>query len=779
MPMPDTTVSISTPADGDIPLFTITKLKISEVISKPFIVEVYMYAPVSDIPSDLFTKMIEGVCTITLSFYNLSDENSSPAQRYFTGIVGEFQYTGEKDGRYPEDTSDNYNIYAQYKAVLYPDFWKMKYSKNYMISQDQSALDIITGLLSDNDINNNSDNVDTSNIKSRDYCVQYGETNFDYVSRLMEEEGVFYYFEHEDDQSTMYLGNENSDFGTTLDPISGKTFTLGSWGITGDQAFFDSLTKADFIQCMIPNEYIDMDFDFKSPSATLNDESSSETTPDKTFYDYPAGYVSSDELVVNSSQIRLTGKQVPGFSFLGESTSPFLSAGNLFTLQGPDLESWDSSWNQDYIISSITHTYDFGFDNTEMVYRNKFTAFPSATSFVPERVTKRPRIHGVDTAIVVGPDGEGSINTDEYNRIQVYFPWDHDHTYTDDSTTCWIRVAQSWAGSGYGNVFTPRVGQEVLVSFINGNPDRPIVTGGLYNADNMPPYRSDSTDYPKSTIRSQSTPGEDPDNYNELRFDDTSDSEEIYIHAQKDMNTEILNDETITIGNDQTITIGGNKSETIAGNYDLNIEGDFTIKVGGDLKIEVMKAMHVLVVEDITMDALGFIAVGALGFVSVRAGLFVTISALMDVSISAGIDITVNAGTDIEIAAGAAIEVDAGSDIQIGAGVAIEVDAGSDIQIGAGAAIEVDAGADIQIGAGAAIEVDAGADIEIGAGAAIEIVAGVDIDITAGMAVEIEGGMMAMMNGGLLSEVSGGLIASVDGGIMVDVQGILTLINCA
>ncbi len=792
--MSDTKVSISTPADdGDTPLFTVSKLKISEVISKPYIIEVYMHALVTDLPDDLFKKMIEGSCTITLSFYNLGDNDSSPVTREFTGIVGEFQYTGERDGRYPGETDDSYRIHAQYKAVLYPEIWKMRYSKNYVISQGKSAFDIITDLLSDNSITTDSSNVDDSDIESRDYCVQYGETDFDYISRLMEEEGIFYYFEHEDGDASMYLGNENSDFGTTLDPISGDTFTLESLAISSDKAFFNSLTKAHFVQCMVSNEYIEMDFDFTTPSATMTDDASSGDA-DKVLYDYPAGYVSDDAMVVKRSQIRLDGNQVPGFSFLGESTSPFLAAGKLFTLDAPEIESWDAAWDGDYIISSITHTYDFGFDDTDMNYRNRFTAFPKDTPFVPERITKRRRIHGVDTAIVVGPGGEGTVNTDEYNRIQVYFPWDHDHTADEDSTTCWIRVAQSWAGAGYGNVFTPRVGQEVLVSFISGNPDRPIVTGGLYNDDNKPPYRDDPSDYAKSTIRSQSTPGTDPDEFNELRFDDTPGAEEIYIHAQNDMNTEILNDESVDVG--------GDKNETIAGDYNLSVGGDFNIQVGGNLKIKVGEMAHIFVMEECSLDVLGGINVGAGlaititagGYVSLTAGRYVSLTALefmtlqslrAIVKIYARALITMKSSMIISMKSGAETTMQAGAKISAKAGAEISIEAGAEISIEAGAAISAKAGAAISAKAGAAISMQAGGEMSAKAGAAISIQAGAAISAKAGAEISAQaGGMVSIQAGGQMSlkagasiQINGGLSISMNS-MNINIKGLMTMINC-
>lgn len=277
---------------------------------------------------------------------------------------------------------------------------------------------------------------------------------------------------------------------------------------------------------MVTEKYTSMEFDFKQPSESLIAESCDEEDEDvqNYMYEYPGRYTSLT-LGDAIAQRRIEGAKANEDVFKGESTSPFLKPGYIFTLEGPEIESWDDDWDTDYVINTIHHTFDF--TNEKIVYSNKFTAFQSDVEFRPQRATTRPRVYGAETAIVMGPEGE-EIYTDLYGRIKVRFHWDHDEDeeLTDDTRTCWIRVAQSFAGSGFGALFTPRVGQEVLVTFINGNPDRPIITGALYNEDNMPPYRDEDDLQPEvSTIKTQSTP--DSDGFNEIRFDDTAGEEEL------------------------------------------------------------------------------------------------------------------------------------------------------------------------------------------------------------------------------------------------------------
>ena len=215
-------------------------------------------------------------------------------------------------------------------------------------------------------------------------------------------------------------------------------------------------------------------------------------------------------------------------------------------------------------------------------YSNTFAAIPSVTPFRPPRVTSKPLIPGTQTAIVVGPDGE-EIWTDEYGRVKVQFHWDR-RGQNDENCSCWIRVAQGWAGESWGSLFIPRIGQEVIVTFIEGDPDRPLITGSVYNYDQRPPYTLPG-EKTKSTIRSSSSNG--GGGFNEIRFEDKQGAEEIYIHAQKDLNVQILDDERRSVLGSRALTIRGNESHRNRGGFAQEVGGNYVLKIDGNLTIDV------------------------------------------------------------------------------------------------------------------------------------------------------------------------------------------------
>jgi type VI secretion system secreted protein VgrG len=290
-------------------------------------------------------------------------------------------------------------------------------------------------------------------------------------------------------------------------------------------------------------------------------------------------------------------------------------------------------------------------------YTNSFEAVPSSLVFRPQRTTPRPVIHGLQTATVVGKAGE-EIWTDKYGRVIVQFHWDQ-LGKNDEKSSCWIRVAQGWAGKQWGALFIPRVGQEVIISFLEGNPDRPLITGCVYNAAQTVPYTLPS-EQTKSTLRSNSSKG--GAGYNEIRFEDKKDSEELYVHAEKDMNVLVLNDETLTVdkgnrkiqvnaGNEthdvkgtRGVTVSGNETHTNQKDYSQTVTGNFSLKVSGNLTIDVT------------------------GSISVKAGTSLTNQA--------GTSLENKAGTSLENKAGTTMTNDAGVSLTNKASASQTVDGG-------------------------------------------------------------------------------------------------------
>ena len=336
-------------------------------------------------------------------------------------------------------------------------------------------------------------------------------------------------------------------------------------------------------------------------------------TADRALYEFPAGYIVKDQAENSATRI-LNSLEVPARLLRGSGKCRSFQAGFKFTLAGHSR----TDLNTDYILQSVSFRA-----GQATVYTNSFQAFPASATFRPLRITPRPRIVGLQTALVVGKSGE-EIWTDQYGRIVVQFYWDQ-LGKKDEKSSCWIRVAQGWAGKQWGSMFLPRIGQEVVVSFIDGNPDRPLVTGCIYNAEQTVPYALPD-DQTKSTIKSNSSKG--GNGFNELRFEDKAGSEEVFIQAQKDMNVKVLNNLTTTVTNarsttvskaddslvvdkgnrsikvntgDEThevkgkrdLTITGNETHTDKADYTWKITGNLSIKVDGDIKIESSKSVSI------------------------------------------------------------------------------------------------------------------------------------------------------------------------------------------
>ncbi|MCX7338630.1 MAG: type VI secretion system tip protein TssI/VgrG [Alphaproteobacteria bacterium] len=502
------------------------------------------------------------------------DEKPDPV-RYFSGIVGKIT----QDQTY---TDGDGNPYAYYQFVIHPAFWLLKFTKNYRIFQNLSASEIIGQILDENDVTFDDDQVSDAGQTVRDYCVQYDESDFDFVCRLMEEEGIFYFFQHAEDGHTLVLADTADD----ADSASGDAILFAANMTTYDP--FNIVTEIKFQEQIVPMGYSAIDYNYDTPSTRLYQAIEGSGTGG-VIYDYPALFSDTDE-GESITDRRIAELEWPKTLILGKGTVPGFAPGMTFDLDNHPRDDI----NQEYLIYKVQHSirqnippFDEGQDDDqvlEKIYENEFSAFPSDTEFRPPRITPKKRIYGNQTAIVTGPEGE-EIHCDDQGRIKIQFPWDtrngddadddsdnddNDDDDDDDSgSSCWVRVAQSWAGAGWGSLVIPRVGMEVVVSFIDGDPDRPLVMGCVYNGDNdAPDYASDRPT--ASTFKTNST--EESDGYNEIRLDDESDNEEVYIHAQKDFTAEVENDLTLDVSNDMTVKVDGNREETISEDDSLIVE---------------------------------------------------------------------------------------------------------------------------------------------------------------------------------------------------------------
>lgn len=457
----------------------------------------------------------------------IETEQGSP--RFLNGIVVHLSQLG----------TDERLTY--YRARIVPWLWLLTQRTDCRIFQNLSVPDIVKQVFRERGFTDFSDRLQGS-YDPRVYCVQYRESDFDFVSRLLEESGIGFFFLHEEKRHTLVLfdtrdGNPPSvqaEATCVSERDRLRTGNVWSWELGRDLrtgAF--ALTDYDFEQ---PST------DLMVSAATSEPLGGNEALES---YDYPGRY---ERIVPGDRRVRTRLERTESASFVswGQSDCAHFLAGSHFQLQGharPD-------FNQHYLITRVTHHFEqslVGDDMLGVSYENSIECLPHTIAYRPPSRTPKPVVHGVQTAVVVGPAGQ-EIHVDALGRVKVQFHWDR-LGQRDERSSCWVRVSQPWAGKGWGGMAIPRIGQEVIVDFIEGDPDRPIITGRVYNAEQVPPYALPAGAN-LTGIRSNSTPG--GGGFNEIVLDDTKGSEQVRVHAQHDMSTEVENDQTLHVKHNRT-----------------------------------------------------------------------------------------------------------------------------------------------------------------------------------------------------------------------------------
>ena len=488
--------------------------------------------------------------------------------RHFNGMVCEASQTGIA-------TVESL-VYAQYSVVLVPKPWLLEQRVDCRIFTSMTAPDIITKLLSEAGYTDVKSSLSGS-YTERDYCVQYRESGLNFIHRLMEQEGIYYYFTHASNTHTMVLADgigahsSGSGFGTVpyaqrLDSVLRKEAAIG---------MFESMRGVDSATVKLT------DYNPLTPKTSLavTDTSKGNSPPqDYSAFDYPGAH-GTTAVGQHYANVRAEAMTAARSFYSGTTPACSACAGNLFTLsQHPRKQL-----NQEYLITGTSiHLHAGGHASDgdgDLDYSCQFRALPGKTPFRKEPVTARPSIVGLQTAIVTGSETDEDIAVDKYGRVQVNFHWNMPDR-ENAQCSCPVRVASMWAGKNWGAVSYPRVGQEVVVSFIEGDPDRPLIVGSVYNATNMPPY-SLPDNKTQSGIKSRSLLGETAD-FNELRFEDKKGSEDFFIHAQKDMHEEVENDHTVTIDHDEIITIKNDQTAEIKHDRKHTVTNDDKLTVNND-----------------------------------------------------------------------------------------------------------------------------------------------------------------------------------------------------
>jgi type VI secretion system secreted protein VgrG len=636
--------------------------------------------------------------------------------RQFNGIVTRFVMNG-RNGRY-----------GSYQATLRPWLWLLTRSADCHIFQDKDAVAIIKEIFNKYALADFDLSALSSTPPALPYCVQYRETDFAFVSRLMERFGFYYYFRHAGGRHTLVL----ADSVAAHSPIVGNATLHFASDAGARDAVYDWHAAGE----ILADAQTLRAFNFETPTVDLTAKSSQShsyggSTGTLEIYDYPGAYLERPAGEAEA-KVRLESSATGQRSVQGAATAVALAPGGLFKLRAhprADQNVDQLAVSANYRLYSDRFETEPGMAKVDKAdlpppFDCSFTAIPKEAIFRAVRRTPAPVVRGPQTAIVVGKSGE-EIWTDKYGRVRVKFHWDRvgDGDSDADACSCWVRVAQAWAGKRFGQLIMPRVGQEVVVSFLEGDPDQPIVTGAVYNAQNMPPL-----DLPeqatRSTLKTNSSLG--GEGFNEVRFEDKKGSEEVFIQAEKDYNRVVKNNDTLKVGfekadkGDQTIDIKNDQAVTIGNDQKQTVKHDQTVEIGNDRREAVKHDQTVEIGNDrketVKNDQ------------TVEIGNDRKETVKNDQTVEIGNDQkeTVKNNQTVAIGGDQKVDVDGAQKIKVGTTIAIEAGTSIELKVG-GSSIKIEAAkitiksAQIEIAADANMEAKAGAMMVISGGAMVKI----------------------------------------------------------
>ncbi|WP_287812782.1 type VI secretion system tip protein VgrG [Pseudomonas sp.] len=488
------------------------------------------------------------------------------SMRYFHGLAAR---CSQNNGR---------GQFASYQVTLRPWLWLLTRTSDCRIFQHMTVPQIVKQVFRDLGFSDFEDLL-TLAYREWEYCVQYRETSFDFVSRLLEKEGIYYFFRHEKDRHVLVLADA---YGAHVSAPGYATVPF--YPRDGQQRERDHLFDWRLAQEVQSGSVELNDYDFQRPSARI-DVRAEVPRPhdyaDYPLYDYPGAYVQSQD-GEHYSRTRVEALQSLHERVELTGNARGLGAGHLFSLS--NFARQDQ--NREYLI--VANRYfitqedlETGQGASQLQFESHLSCIDAQQSFRPLALTHRPIVRGPQTAVVVGPANE-EIWTDQYGRVKVHFHWDR-HDQSNENSSCWIRVSQAWAGKNWGSMQIPRIGQEVIVSFLEGDPDRPIITGRVYNAEQPVPY-----DLPanatQSGTKSRSSKGGTPANFNEIRMEDKKGAEQLFIHAERNQDIEVENDETHWVGHNRTKTVDFSEVATIGENRVRAVKDNDVLMVGATKK---------------------------------------------------------------------------------------------------------------------------------------------------------------------------------------------------
>ncbi|MDT8303024.1 MAG: type VI secretion system tip protein VgrG [Sedimentisphaerales bacterium] len=596
-------LAIGTPLGEDVLL--LIRMSGTEQLGRPFEYQLEMASEDHQIKAEDIIGQ-----NVTIRF-----ELSNGKTRYFNGYVSRFIHI-PSSGKF-----------AQYQATVVPWLWFLTRTADCRIFQKMTVPKIIKEIFSEKGFTDIEDAL-SGEYREWEYCVQYRESDFNFVSRLMEQEGIYYFFKHENGKHSLVL----SDSASAHEPYPGYdelVYHPSDKGTSPEEC----VSKWMIETSLQSGSYALKDFDFKNSQSDLQTRSKfkrNHAASEFEIYDYPGKYTETSDGDEYAKK-RIQELQAQYEVVTAGSDSRGICTGSTFQL----IKHTRDDQNREYLITSTNYRIDAGEFSSESLGSGEYfcscsftaiaieTAVDTTRPFRSPRITPKPSIPGPQTAIVVGPAGD-EIYTDEFGRIKVQFHWDR-YSKADENSSCWIRVAQVWAGKKWGAMYIPRIGQEVIVEFIEGDPDRPIITGRVYNDPNMPPYEP-KTNPTMSTLKSNSSKG--GGGFNEIRLEDKKDSEQIFIHAQKDEDVRVLNDSKEYIGNNRHLIVKKDQLEQVDGDKHLTVKGDQNEKINGTVSIDAgMDYQH-------------------------KVGMKHALEAGMDIHIKGGMKVIIEAGMQLSLKAG-------------------------------------------------------------------------------------------------------------------------------
>ena len=710
-----------------------------ETLGTPYRYDLTLLSPDPEIPVD---KVLGQSLTIKLKL--------PTGDRFFGGVVTYFAKTGFA------------MKHARYAAVLNPNIALFDYTRDCRIFDETNAPDLAKEVLGKRGFSDVKAPLNGS-YREREYTVQYRETDLNFIQRLLEEEGIYYFFKHEEGKQTLVLADSAAAH-ATVPGYESILYLPKEHKMAVEEEHFWSLRVAG---ALFPGDYTTVrgyDYSKRRPAQLQYGKKPSQAAqPGADFedYDYPGG-LSEEPDATEESLLRLQADVVANTMIEVEGNTMGLGVGDLVTLRKPLSISSDvnpfwtgDDFKKEYLITSATYTisvnqYETGdAADSDEPYQATYTLLDSHTQFRPQRTAVKPRIEGPQTALVVGPSGD-EIYTDKFGRVKLQFDWDRRDSRNEKSS-CWVRVAQVWAGAKWGAIHIPRIGHEVMVEFLDGDPDRPIVTGRLYNTDCMPPYELPKNQT-QSGIKSRSSKGGSDSNFNEIRFEDLKGKEELHIQAELDMSTNVKRNQTLYVGGDQSITIHGNQTVSVHGTDEKTgkkLPVQSVTSVTGKHTFDASDTIKILAPTSITLECGGSTLVMVPGKITLTAGggATVVLDANALTQASGGGKTLHDANVLHQASGGGKILLDANVKADASGGGSVLLDANVLAQSSGGSKVQLDGNAAMQGAAKATVTGAAEATMSAAGGSVKTSAAGVE---AAGPKIDISGQTMVNIAGAMV-----------------------------